>query len=256
MQAYSGFAEVYDTFMDNVPYDAWTQHLIALMKENGVPEGALVCELGCGTGAVTRRLSAAGFDMIGIDSSEEMLAVAADRQAELSAAGTAGEILYLNQDMREFELYGTVAAVVSICDCMNYITEPGDLLTVFRLVNNYLDPGGVFLFDMNTPYKYETELADHTFAESREDCAFIWDNSYDAETKLNEYDLTVFSRKPEGDYQRFDEVHVQRAWTEEGVRKLLAHAGLKVTAVYGGLTHDAPGEDTDRMVFIAKEVMK
>ena len=139
MEAYTGFAAVYDTFMDNVPYGEWCEYLTGLLKENGVESG-LVLDLGCGTGSLTELLAARGYDMIGIDYSEEMLELAAGKRAE-----SGQDILYLCQDMREFELYGTVRAVVSICDCINYITDPADLAEVFSLVNNYLDPGGAVL---------------------------------------------------------------------------------------------------------------
>ena len=148
MEAYTGFAEVYDTFMDNVDYKQWTDYLIALLQEYGIKD-KLVLDLGCGTGNVTEYLAKAGYNMIGIDMSEDMLNIAMQKREK-----SGHDILYLLQDMREFELYGTVKAIVSICDSINYITEEEDLLEVFRLVNNYLDPRGVFIFDFNTVYKY------------------------------------------------------------------------------------------------------
>lgn len=131
MAAYESFAEVYDLFMDNVPYDVWKDNLLGILARYKITEG-LVAELGCGTGKMTRRLAESGYDMIGIDNSYEMLGIAMEYPAE--------GILYLCQDMRAFELYGTVAAVVSVCDSMNYIVEYADLVEVVRLVNNYLDP--------------------------------------------------------------------------------------------------------------------
>ena len=170
MDAYTSFAAVYDTFMDNIPYEEWKAYLEELLTEYHVQDG-LVLDLGCGTGTMTELLAADGYDMIGVDNSEEMLEIARDKQIQ-SGHG----ILYLLQDMREFELYGTVRAVFSICDSLNYITDPQELKQVFRLVNNYLDPGGIFIFDFNTEYKYREVLGDQTIAESREECSFIWDN--------------------------------------------------------------------------------
>ena len=118
MEAYTGFAAVYDTFMDNIPYEEWCEYLTNLLCDYGVKDGLLL-DLGCGTGSLTELLAERGYDMIGIDYSEEMLDLAMEKRME-----SGKDILYLCQDMREFELYGTVAAVVSICDCMNYITEP------------------------------------------------------------------------------------------------------------------------------------
>ena len=147
MEAYTSFARVYDTFMDNIPYEEWCEYLTGLMREYGVRDG-LVLDLGCGTGNMTELLAKAGYDMIGADNAEEMLEIAMEKRDK-----SGHDILYLLQDMREFELYGTVRAVISVCDSVNYITEPEELQEVFRLVNNYLDPKGVFIFDFNTSMK-------------------------------------------------------------------------------------------------------
>ena len=135
MDAYTSFAKVYDRFMDNVPYKEWGEYLLEQLKKYGVSDG-LVLDLGCGTGNMTEFLAQNGYDMIGVDYSEEMLEIASRKKEE-----SGNDILYLCQDMREFELYGTVRAVVSVCDSINYVTETEDLKEVFRLVNNYLDPG-------------------------------------------------------------------------------------------------------------------
>ncbi len=259
MEAYTGFAALYDTFMDNVPYGEWSHYLIGLLKEYGI-DGGLVCELGCGTGSITRRLRDAGYDMIGIDLSEDMLDIA--REYEFAAAekgDEAPDILYLNQDMREFELYGTVAAIVSLCDSMNYITQEEELQKVFRLVNNYLDPGGIFIFDMNTIHKYRDLIGDTTIAENREDCSLIWENTYQEETGFNQYDITIFRRvefeEADGEelYERIRETHLQRAYAPETIVRLLGEAGMEFVAMYGAGTHEPVTECTERMYFIARE---
>ena len=145
MGSYENFARVYDELMDNVPYEEWAQFILNLLQDRKITEG-LVLELGCGTGKLMTLLGKAGFDMIGVDNSVEMLQIAREK--------TSQDFLYLLQDMREFELYGTVKAVISVCDSVNYITKKEELRKVFQLVNNYLDPEGVFIFDFNTEYKY------------------------------------------------------------------------------------------------------
>ena len=244
MEAYTGFAQVYDTFMDNVPYDEWGEYLVSLLKKYGVEDG-LVLDMGCGTGAMTRYLDAHGYDMTGIDVSEEMLTIAKEKSSP--------DILYLLQDMREFELYGTMRAAVSICDSMNYILEEDDLLRVFSLVNNYQDPGGIFIFDLNTVYKYQEILGEQTIAEDREECSFIWDNFYDEEEMINEYDLTVFVQE-EGDlFRRYCETHYQRAYSLETVRALIEKAGMEVLAIYDAFTYNKPKPDSERVYFVARE---
>lgn len=225
MDAYTSFAQVYDLFMDNVPYEEWAAYVRGILTEYGIGSG-LVLDLGCGTGSLTECLARAGYDMIGVDSSEDMLEIAMDKR------GRSGlDILYLLQDMREFELYGTVRAVVSICDSMNYILDYADLVQVFRLVNNYLDPGGIFIFDLNTEYKYEALMGSRTFAEDREDGSFIWYNEYSPEDHINEYDLTLFVREGKL-FRRFQETHYQRAYSPAEVRRAAAEAGMEFEACW------------------------
>lgn len=247
MDAYTGFAAVYDMFMDNIPYEEWCEYLSGLLREQGVTDG-LVLELGCGTGTLTRLLAAQGYDMIGVDLSDEMLEIAIEKQA-----AEPDGILYLQQDMREFELYGTVRAVVSICDSVNYLTEYEDLVQVLKLANNYLDPGGVFIFDLNTVYKYQEELGDRTIAENREDGSFIWENYYDEEEMLNEYDLTLFIREEDGRYRKYEETHYQRAYTLETVKQAILEAGMEFVAVYDAFSSMPPQKDSERVYFIARE---
>jgi len=254
MEAYTSFASVYDTFMDNVPYEEWGGYIHSLLCRYGVKDG-LVLDLGCGTGTMTEILAGYGYDMIGVDNSGDMLELAMEKRF---ASGH--DILYLLQDMREFELYGTVRAVVSVCDSVNYITEPEELAEVFRLVNNYLDPGGIFLFDFNTEYKYREVMGDCTIAEDRGDCSFIWDNCYYEEEKINEYDLTLFIREGSDDngalYRKYRETHFQRGYTLEEIRELLSSAGLVFQAAYDMDTGEAAWEKSERICVIARECGK
>ena len=233
--------------MDDVPYEEWSQYVRSLLTEYGVKDG-LVLDLGCGTGSMTELLSAAGYDMIGVDNSEEMLELACGKREK-----SGRDILYLCQDMREFELYGTVAAVVSICDCMNYILDLEDLVTVFRLVNNYLDPGGIFIFDMNTEYKYREVMGDCVIAEDREDAAFIWDNQYDEEERMNIYDLSIFVREEKDLYRKYQETHYQRAYSIQEVQSAILKAGMEWVAVYDAFTRQEPKADSQRIYIIARE---
>ena len=330
MEAYTDFAEVYDTFMGDVPYEEWADFLASLIEaygvsrpvrepgemqeleeapesgyiqeleeapesgyipefeevsefeevpesgevqeleeapesgevqefeevqeEPGVTEDALISErnlvldLGCGTGTITELLYEKGYDMIGVDSSEEMLQIALDKKFE-----TRSDILYLCQDMRELDLYSTVGTVVSVCDSLNYLLMDEDVLQTFHLVNNYLFPGGIFIFDFNTIYKYEEVISDTTIAENREDCSFIWENFYSCEDHINEYDVTVFERQEDDLYRRFTETHYQRGYTLEEMKTFLEKAGLIFVTALDEKTHEAPTETSERIYVIARE---
>ena len=324
MEAYTDFAEVYDTFMGDVPYEEWADFLASLIEaygvsrpvrepgevqeleeapesgyiqeleevpesgyiqefeevpesgevqeleeapeygevqefeevqeEPGVTEDALISErnlvldLGCGTGTITELLYEKGYDMIGVDSSEEMLQIALDKKFE-----TRSDILYLCQDMRELDLYSTVGTVVSVCDSLNYLLMDEDVLQTFQLVNNYLFPGGIFIFDFNTIYKYEEVIGDTTIAENREDCSFIWENFYSCEDHINEYDVTVFERQEDDLYRRFTETHYQRGYTLEEMKTFIEKAGLIFVTALDEKTHEAPTETSERIYVIARE---
>lgn len=249
MDTYTGFAKLYDVFMDNIDYPAWGRYLHSLLCEYHITDGILL-DLGCGTGTITEFLADKGYDMIGIDNSYEMLEEALQKRIE-----SGHDILYLNQDMREFELYGTVAAVVSICDSLNYITEYNDLVRVFSLVNNYLDPDGLFIFDLNTDYKFQ-KISDCTIAENRTEGSFIWENTYFEEEHINEYALTIFSPCEDGRYEKYEELHYERVYSLDEIKAALKEAGMQFVAAYNAFTHKPPQKDSERIYIIARECGK
>lgn len=244
MEAYTGFAGVYDMFMEDIPYEKWRDFLTGVLRKEGIENG-IVCELGCGTGRMTRLLAECGYDMIGIDASEEMLSVAREHESE--------GILYLAQDMREFELYGTVRAVISICDSMNYLLEDSQILAVLRLVNNYLDPGGIFVFDLNTDYKFRTQFGQQTFSEHREEGSLIWDNFYDEKERINEYALTLFIQEEQGLYRKYEETHYERGYSLDEIVRLIECAGMEFVCSYDGEDYGPVREDSGRIYVIARE---
>lgn len=252
MDVYTGFAGVYDTFMDNIPYEEWSQYVEGLLKEHNVQDG-LVVDMGCGTGKITELLALKGYDMIGIDNSEEMLSIAREKLMEYEEKDPRKSILYLLQDMREMELYGTVRAAVSICDSMNYILEDEELLEVFRLVNNYLDEKGIFIFDLNTEYKYREILGDRNICENRDDASFIWENYYYPEQAINEYDLTIYVQEEDDHFLRMEETHYQRAYSLERVKELLLQAGMEFVVAYDAFTKEPPKADSERIYVITRE---
>ena len=251
MEAYTGFAQVYDTFMDNVPYEEWADYYKEILREHWIMDG-IVLDLGCGTGSMTELLAEQGYDMIGVDNSEEMLAEAMEKRVE-----SGQDILYLLQDMQEFELYGTVDIILSLCDSMNYITDKEDMLKVFKLANNYLDPHGLFIFDLNTEYKFKNVLSDNTFAETTDDAAYIWENTYDEDEKINEYYVNFFINDENTDmYERVEECHYERAYSLDEIKELIKESGMKFVAAYDAFTFDEPKENSERIYVIAEETGK
>ncbi len=247
-EAYSDFALVYDRLMDNIPYDDWFHYIHGLLMEYNIT-GGIAAELGCGTGNITERLAKAGYDMIGIDNSLSMLDIARSKKDDISSS------LYLCQDMRDFELYGTVSAMISVCDSINYILDTDELLHVFSLVNNYLDPDGIFIFDFNTRHYYLDVVADATIAEDREDISFIWDNYYDTDTNINELALSLFIRVADDDtlFRKYEELHLQRGYTLEEITELIQKSGLDLVCTYDAFTHNPATNDSERIYVIARE---
>ncbi|MFV0528776.1 MAG: class I SAM-dependent DNA methyltransferase [Lachnospiraceae bacterium] len=248
--------------MDNIPYTAWAEHLTSTLRSYGIEDGILL-DLGCGTGTLTQLMAQRGYDMIGIDAAPDMLQEAMQKQE-----GQDASILYLLQDMREFELYGTVRAILSSCDSLNYILEEEELLEVFRLANMYLDPGGLLLFDLHTPYYYEQIVGNTTIAENRAQGSFIWENEYDPDTQLNQYELTLFlpveseedpKEKPsvtEQLYCKRTEFHEQRAYSLERIKALLEEAGLRFVQAYDSFDQTPVCPVSQRLHIVAQECKK
>jgi ubiquinone/menaquinone biosynthesis C-methylase UbiE len=246
MDEYTALASIYDEFMDNIDYEAWGERIAGILSQEGIADG-LVLDLGCGTGIITEFLAKKGYDMTGVDCSEEMLQKAMDKKNKSGA-----DILYLLQDMREFELYGTMRAIVSTCDSLNYIIEPEELLEVFRLVNNYLDPGGIFVFDFNTKKKY-ADIGNTSISETRDSASFIWENFYNRDDYINEYQLTIFLPVENDLYKKYEEYHVQRGYDLEEIKELLKRAGLVFERAYDGYSDECAHENSDRIVVVARE---
>lgn len=246
MDSYEELASCYDLFMDETPYEEWMQYVLDKFNKYDVPK-ELILDLGCGTGTFTQMLAEKGYDMIGVDVSQEMLQIAQEKKAQ-----NGYDILYLLQDMREFELYGTVRAVVSICDSINYLLSNEDVIQTFKLVNNYLDPKGIFVFDFNTVYKYAEVIGDTTIAENRDDVSFIWENFFDEESNINEYDLTIFSKEG-GLYRKSVETHLQRGYTLEEIKGFLDEAGLILLETQDADTGLEANENSERIHVVAME---
>lgn len=244
MRCYGQFASVYDNLIEQ-DYALWADYMQALFRRYGA-QPQLVLDLGCGTGSLTVELAHRGYDMIGIDLSPDMLSVA-------SAKGEGADIRWLCQDVSAFELYGTVDAVLCTLDVLNYLTKPHKLQKTFDLVKNYLNPNGLFLFDLNTPYKLQRVLGNHIFLHDTKELFYAWDNQFDEDTQLSTQTLTFFAREGAG-YARFDEQHVQRAYPTEQVAHMLEKSGLTLLDTLHCLTMEQAGETTEKTLYVVKSL--
>ena len=250
-EGYRALARVYDRLNADLDYGAWADFIEACFEKYLAMRPELVLDLACGTGTMTRMLAARGYDMIGVDGSADMLSEA------YSLGNGEGKILYLCQDMREFELYGTVGAVVSCLDSINYLLSEEDLRQTFAGVHNYLDPDGLFLFDVNSPYKFAEIYGDHAYVledETPEGSAIYcgWQNEYDPESGICDFWLSIFEEDGDGRYCRSDEHQRERCYTVETLRRLLEETGFEWLGIYGGFDFSAPTDTTERFYLAAR----
>ena len=245
---YEGFANVYDHVMDQIPYEEWFEKLKKYLKDHGLESGR-ICELGCGTGIMTEKFAGAGYEMIGLDQSVEMLALAKVKQVE-----TKSEILYLNQKMEELELDSPVEAFISVCDSLNYLLQEEQLTSLFGRVEKYLKPGGYFIFDLKTAYCYRTVIGNQTWVEQDDEVSYIWDNYFYEDQDINEYMLTIFRKQPDTElYERVEESHYQRAYQLNVLKQLLEEAGLTFVESFDEDMINPVQEDSERMYLVAQK---
>lgn len=235
---YDILADWYDRFQE-IDYHAFVDYYEQVFRRFGL-DPKLVLDLGCGTGNITLPMAERGYEMIGLDASAEMLQKAAEK--------TEGEILFLHQDMTEFELYGTVDAMVCALDGVNYLTGDSDFEKMLKLLHYYLNPGGILIFDINTPYKFKEILDGNTFVYEDEDAFCVWEN--ELEDNICYFDLTFFLKNPDGSYTKRQEFHQERVYTEEEIRDTVKACGLTCLGAYDGLSFEAPKPESERIFFV------
>jgi SAM-dependent methyltransferase len=243
---YANFAYIYDKLTYDIDYKKWADYIESIFARKGAKPESIV-DLGCGTGSFCIEMAARGYDMIGIDLSGEMLSCAQNKALE---AGY--DILYLQQDMTEFELYGTVDCIVCMLDSLNYITDKRKLHKLFKLVRNYLNPGGFFIFDINTGYKLEKVLGSNEFFDINDDITCLWQNRFDKKKKICRFDLTFFVKENEL-YRRYDEIHEERAYTIEQINEGLKKENLELLNIYNAFSFKAPLVKSERIFFVCRK---
>lgn len=254
---YRALARVYDRLNAEIDYQGWADFVESCFARYLERKPELLLDLACGTGSMTLELAARGYDMIGVDASEDMLCVAYERAAERETPSP----LFLLQDMRAFELYGTVGAVTCCLDSVNYLLTEADVRDCFACVHNYLDPDGLFLFDVNTPYKFRHVYGDNAYIledewtdEDGENRAAYcgWQNHYDTETGVCEFELSVFEQDGDGRYERADELQRERCYGEATLRDLLEETGFEWLGIFDGWDFSEPRKTSERWYIVAR----
>lgn len=246
MEAYSGFAEVYDFLMKDIDYEGWIKYIEeAFYRESVKPKTIL--ELACGTGNITNRLGKKGYDIVGVDLSNEMLMFAKDKAYDLGL-----DIKYLKQDMRELEVNKEFDSVICLCDGFNYILDEGELLNIFKKVCSILSNKGLFIFDISSYYKLAEILGNNVYGENFDDVSYLWHNYFDKESSICELDLTIFKRENEL-FRRHREYHLQRGYRKEELQALLKGAGFESIRVYKSFSFEPFREKDERICFICKK---
>lgn len=244
--SYHSFASVYDRFMDNIPYAEWADYLTKLFSSYNIHNDTLV-ELGCGTASLSLLMADRGYSILGIDNSTDMLTIAAEKISDHP------DITLVYQDMTELLLPDKYSGFYSLCDSMNYLLSSDDMLSTFTQVKRYLAFGGVFIFDLKTPYFYREILGDQVFCDHQENCSYTWENSFFEDEQINQYDLHIFIKQKATElYEHYQEVHHQKAYALDEVIHLIEQSGLEYVTSYEAFTEKPPDEYSERIYIIAR----
>ena len=246
---YDLLAPIYDKVNGELDYESWADFIESVALSNMRAKPELVLDLGCGTGRMTLELARRGYDMTGVDLSFEMLDVA---RSEAEAAGLSDKMLWLCQDMREFELYGTVDLTVSCLDSINHLTSTKDLAKCFDLVHNYLIPDGLFVFDINGKAKFEDTYADNTFVIEEDNTVCIWQNYYNSYSKTADFYITLFTEEADGRYSRHEDIERERMYTVRQIKSALAKSGFEFIGAYSDFDLTPATDDDERIYFVAR----
>lgn len=247
MAGYGDFAYYYDLLTENVDYESRCNYILSLLAENGIGKGILL-DLACGTGTVAMLLSEKGYEVIGVDVSEEMLSQAQEKKMESGA-----DIIFLRQKMEELDLFGTINGAVCTLDSINHVTNADTVKEIFRRVSLFMEDQGIFIFDVNTPYKHREILGNNTFVYDMDDVYCVWQNSTD-ENLLTTINLDIFEKDEEEDiYYKYTEQFQEKGYDLEDIKSWVREYKFEVLGVYEEMTKNDIKDDTQRAVFVLKK---
>ncbi len=248
MSGYGDFAYYYDVLTENVDYESRCDYIYNLLADNGVGKGILL-DLACGTGTLSLMLEEKGFDVIGVDASEDMLTQAQEKKMECGS-----EAIFLCQKMEELDLFGTINAAVCTLDSINHVTDESKVREIIRRVSLFMEDKGIFIFDVNTPYKHREVLGNNTFVYDMDEVYCVWQNETD-ENMLTTVSLDIFERDEEEDtYYKYSEQFQERGYELFFLEELLKENKFRLIGIYEEMTKSPPKADTQRAVFVARKL--
>ena len=253
---YDNLADYYDVLQEDISPEAWSDYTEKLIGKFCTAEGdgengaKILCDLGCGNGSIAVLMAEKGFDVIGIDSSFEMLQSAREKACE---AGISPErALFLNQDITEYELFGAADVFTCFLDTINHITDAESVRKIFASFHNYMSVGGIFIFDIATLRHFEKTLGGNVFFEDYEDFTLLWDNSFDRKTGINTANLTLFERNDDDTYDRSDGCITERYYDEKMLIATASEYGLKHMGTFSNLSLTEPTGEDERIFMVFK----
>ena len=247
--SYNIFSSVYDILTENVDYEKIADKICSLLSLNGI-SGGLLLDLGCGTGTLSFMLENKGFDIIGVDPSEDMLSVAIEKKYDLNS-----NAMFLCQSGEELDLYGTIDCAVCSLDAVNHIDSLQKIKTAFSRVSLFMNMGGVFVFDINTPYKHEKILGNNTFVYDMDEVYCVWQNSYDKENRKTQIDLDFFIKNEDDDlFERYSEDFCEYSYNPEDIFNILKECGFEILNTFEDYSDKPVNDETQRITIVAKKI--
>ncbi|ABR47803.1 Methyltransferase type 11 [Alkaliphilus metalliredigens QYMF] len=248
-EQYGEFAYLYDRLMEDVNYPQWIDYIEEIFKRENLTEKE-VLELACGTGNITMPLAKRGYRITASDLSQDMLTVAHEKSLENHV-----DVVFVNQNMAEIEFHRQFPCILCLCDGINYVIEPEDLMDTYQGIYEHLQEGGLFIFDISSYYKLKYVLGEHTFGENLDDLVYLWENSFDEEDEIIEMNLTFFTQgKDKGQcYEKFEETHFQKAYQATHLVQMLKAVGFSQISTQEAFTFESVKEQTERIFFICKK---
>lgn len=248
MGGYGCFAYYYDTLTGNISYKSRAEYIDRLVMLHGGKKNILL-DLACGTGSLSEEFSRMGYDVIGVDGSEMMLNEALDKKFDSGL-----NIQYLCQDMTELDMFGTIDVTVCALDSLNHLCDLDAIKKTIGRVSLFCEPEGLFIFDVNTPYKHKNVLGNNTFVYDLDDVYCVWQNTYAEKDNRVEIALDLFEKQENGSYVRYEESFAEIAFDESVIDKILTDCGMEIAAKYDYDTMEPVRADSEKIVYVARKI--